>query len=245
MEKWEEMKAHILDLTQEASDEVQAFVADLSDEERSAPGTLENWSAKDVVAHVTEWIVRLAAELNGAPSDLEPNEANIDQINAEIYRINQHRSWQDALERLAAGESEIRRQIQAMSEDDLFNRERLPWQRNRPVWRIIVGTLYTHTLLHLSYGFIERGDRAKALSLHEGMVERLLPLDDSPAWRGTNLYNLACNYALVGEKEKALANLGEALRLAPDLIAWSRQDADLVSLHNDPAYLAFVSGGEE
>jgi hypothetical protein len=235
------MKKQLSELAQSAYQEVGDFVNTLSDEQRAAQGTLERWSPKDVVAHICEWNTRLSAELQGASSELEPNWENLDQINAEIYQSYQRQSWQAVLDQFAASHAQIIEQIQALSEQDLFSLERLAWQRNRPLWRMIVVTLYTHPLLHLSYVYIEWGDRAKALQLHENMAERLIPLDDTPTWRGTNLYNLACNYALTGYKDKALASLSEALRLAPELVEWSRQDADLVSLRDDPAYQALYT----
>jgi len=237
------MKEQIIELAREAYDEVQAFVAGLDEEQRIAQGTLEHWSAKDAVAHMTEWIARVAMELKGEATPPEPGVEDIDRANAAIYNAYRDQSWKEVMDRLDASLREIARQVQAMSEDELRGTQRLPRSNQRPAWRTIVGTLYTHTLLHLSYIYIERGDRQKALRLNEDMAERLSLLDDSPSWRGTNLYNLACNYALTGEKEKALANLSEALRLAPELVEWSRQDADLVSLHDDPAYQALYPAG--
>jgi len=49
---------------------------------------------------------------------------------------------------------------------------------------------------------------------------------------------LACFYAANGQLEQALVILPEALRLQPDLVEWSKEDADLISLHNLPAYQA-------
>jgi len=55
-------------------------------------------------------------------------------------------------------------------------------------------------------------------------------------------YNLACCYALAGQAEKAMDALREALRLAPDLTEWSKQDPDLVSLRERPDYQSLYGG---
>jgi hypothetical protein len=102
---------------------------------------------------------------------------------------------------------------------------------------MLVGTAVEHPILHLGYYHIGNENIAEAARLQETSVSRLLELDDAPAWRGAQVYNLACIQCLSGQKEKALANLAEAFRLRPDLIEWSRQDADLLSLHQDPAFL--------
>ena len=62
-----------------------------------------------------------------------------------------------------------------------------------------------------------------------------------PAWRGTTLYNLACANALAGRREKALALLREGLQLNPGLVAWSKSDPDLVSLHGESEYQAIYA----
>ena len=61
-------------------------------------------------------------------------------------------------------------------------------------------------------------------------------LDDSPRNHSLALYNLACFYATTGQHDRALSSLPEALQLNPDLIEWSKKDADLDSLRNDPAF---------
>lgn len=49
---------------------------------------------------------------------------------------------------------------------------------------------------------------------------------------------MACIYALAGKSDRALSLLGESLKLEPSLTDWSKQDADLVSLRELPAYKA-------
>ena len=84
------------------------------------------------------------------------------------------------------------------------------------------------------------GQAALATRMGEEGAARLGALDDSPTWRGEILYNLACQFALNGDRAKALALLTESLSLQPGLREWSTQDADLVSLREDPAFLALV-----
>lgn len=57
-----------------------------------------------------------------------------------------------------------------------------------------------------------------------------------PAWPDT-LYNLACDQALAGRPAQALATLKQAIDLRAFVSAdHVRDDADLVSLHNDPQF---------
>jgi len=66
-------------------------------------------------------------------------------------------------------------------------------------------------------------------------------LAEMPTLYGAARYNLACFYALSGQNEKAMNELREALQLRPDLLEWSKQDADLATLRHLPAYQALYS----
>jgi hypothetical protein len=70
------------------------------------------------------------------------------------------------------------------------------------------------------------------------MRKVLMALDESPSWQGVAVYNLACFYALAGEKEQSISNLKEALRLNPALTDWSKQDPDFDSIREDSEYSA-------
>ena len=65
-----------------------------------------------------------------------------------------------------------------------------------------------------------------------------MPEDQSA---GAGLQRGTCAYALAGQKDKAIAKLGQALRLQPDLTEWSQQDPDFASIREDAAYLALYT----
>jgi hypothetical protein len=55
-----ERKTLLLDLLRQARETEMDFVDGLSDGQRARSGTLEDWSAKDVIAHVAAWKARMA-----------------------------------------------------------------------------------------------------------------------------------------------------------------------------------------
>ena len=232
-----ELKAEILDLLERAYEEQQAFAAGLSDEERAAPGTPEQWAARDLVAHVVTWQERLAHNIHAASrGETPPAVGDVDQANAEIFEQHRNRPWEDILAYAARAVEVLAETVRAMRDDDLLSTQTLPWQRNRPLWRTIVGTGYVHPLSHLTQYYAEHGQAGRGAALSEEAARRLAQLDDSPDWRGTVQYNLACYYALAGQHDSAMEALCEALHLAPDLTEWSKQDTDLVSLRERPDY---------
>jgi hypothetical protein len=78
---------------------------------------------------------------------------------------------------------------------------------------------------------------ARATTLQKRMAEGTASVGGERARRLAD-YNLACFYAKTGQPAAALALLPGALRLAPDIMEWSKEDPDLVSLHTEPAYRA-------
>lgn len=65
-------------------------------------------------------------------------------------------------------------------------------------------------------------------------LTRLQPEDDQ------NWYNLACSYALIGDRPNALSALERAIQLGYDDADWMRKDKDLANLHGDPAFEELV-----
>jgi tetratricopeptide (TPR) repeat protein len=232
-----EIKAKLVDLLQRAHEEERTFFTSLSDDECSAMGTPECWSVKDVAAHLAEWKARMGQRLIAARrNETPPTYDDVDEANAEIFEQYRHQSWNDVLKALERAHGELVEQTRAMPEDDLVDAERFPWQDGRPLWRSIVGSGYSHSVQHLAQLYVERGKRDVATQIQETAAELLAALDDSPNWRGVTIYNLACHYALSGEREKAIAKLGEALQLNPDLTEWSKQDPDFASIREEPTY---------
>ena len=59
-----------------------------------------------------------------------------------------------------------------------------------------------------------------------------------PTWEANAIYNLACFFTLIGEKENAIINLETAFIARPDLIEWSKNDNDLDALREDTDFKA-------
>jgi len=77
--------------------------------------------------------------------------------------------------------------------------------------------------------------------MYEQSVQVANALDDSPEWRSIAIYNLACYYAIAGQKEKAVERLRQALELNPGLTEWSKEDPDFASIRQEPDYQAIYT----
>ncbi len=233
------LKTRLTTLLQTMHDEHIQFYGRLNSAERTARGTLESWSAKDVVAHNGVWLASKLDEIQrldrGEPLP-QRDDAAEDTANAHYYAAYQESAWPDVLALIDDGYANI---IAYVGESDEARLAAVSDFWGAPLWREIAGTYITHPMIHLWEYLLAHG-RSDLIAERFGpaFAARLIALNEDPAWQGTATYNLACQYALVGEKAAALENLAQALRLNPDLGAWAAQDSDLDSLRQEAAYQA-------
>jgi len=116
-----------------------------------------------------------------------------------------------------------------------------PWLKGQPLWRRLLGSAVLHPVYHYALVYRQLGLPQESLRLQERTLQALDGVSSSPEWLGVGRYNLACAYALQGERDQALQRLAEALRLRPDLVEWSKQDPDFASLRDDPGYRALYA----
>ena len=234
-----ERKTLLLDLLRQSHEMEMDFVDTLSGEERARIGTLEDWSAKDVISHILAWKARMADNLLAVSEGRSPTEVkDLDHENAIIFEAHHDKTWDDVL-RMAVGASQsLVAQVEALGQQELASRERLPWQRERPLWRLIVGNGYVHPIAHVAEFHRNRGNREQAGRVLGEMSRSMAGLDDGLDWQGAVKYNLACHYSLLGAKAEAIRELQEALRMNPGLADWSKEDPDLDGIRGDPEYQA-------
>lgn len=232
-----DVRPKLIELLERTQDEEKAFVAQLTAQERERAGKVKDWSAKDMIAHLAGWKLRMADRLAALGRGEDTTHAEeIDAENTLIWAEYSDRSWEEVVQASALGH---RRQIdglQAMSVDDLNDADRFESQKGQPLWRSVAGIGCTHPVMHLAEAYVKRGQTARAAAMMESLSADLARLDNSPRWVGVVRYNLACYLALSGEKDRAIEILRDALRLHPGLTEWSRQDTDLASLHGLPEY---------
>ncbi len=236
-----DLKARIVALLHQGSDRQQAFVAGLSAAERDATGTPSRWSAKDLIAHLTSWKARRLLQLDAVTRGEEPPQFDMDETNARTWNEEQRRPWEDVLAEEARVVPALVAHAERMSETDLSdpNRYPLPMQ---PAALLIARPAYTHVVAHLAEYHMERGQMERAIALQEAATSALDAFPEFPVLAAAPHYNLACCYARSGQPERAVSELRQAFALQPALAEPARQDPDLASLRELPAYQALLAG---
>jgi len=232
------MKSELTELLQQGRQAEKEFIAALSDQERNADGTFENWTAKDTIAHNAYWRKHHAEDVLAVLAGKKPTHTDDGQINSEVYSRYKDQSWEDIATLIDDSMKRMGEAIESISEDDLQRHDFYPWEQGRALWREIVGNIYMHSVVHLSEWHIKRGHPARAAEMYQEMTSQVTSLDDGPDWQGTIRYNNACSLSLLGEKEAAISELREALKLNPGLTEWSRQDSDFEPIRGEAGYQA-------
>lgn len=248
-------KSTTLETLRQTYDAELAWMNSLTEDERGAVGTLENWSDKDALAHVLSWeriqAERLVAARRGEEPTRYTNE-EVDQLNARIYAEHQHRSWDAVRDEAIQAYEALYREVVALSEDELVNPAHFEWQRNVPLWQPILNNGSWHPLAHFADSARHRGDTASLarfqtalISGSENLIEALDKIKAPPEVQGNAFYNLACAYATDGNTERALELLPQAFQLNPQLVSWSHEDPDLVEVRKTPAYQQLAPRADE
>jgi hypothetical protein len=227
-------------IVQQMAAEFDTFIAGLSEAEKEAAGSFETWSVKDTLAHVAVWVGRMADTLEGVRrGENPPDVEDFEHENVAIFESHKSTSFTQVIDLMAAAYRRLEAGIALIPEPEMFEAGRLPWlPENRPLWRDVVGSAVAHPLLHLTPMYVDQGNPRAGLRVQDSMTVAMQALSDDPSWQGLLAYNMACFYAVTGDQAEALDILRMALKLAPELVEWSRQDPDLVSLHGHPIFQA-------
>jgi hypothetical protein len=216
------------------------LVSLLSDAEKAAIGGPDHWAVKDQIAHLNFWrdrtlrrliAVRDGAEPPGPSTDFQPeNERN--------FAAQQHRPWSEIIDESDRLFRETKQVIPQLSDAQLTEPQQVGSAEIKLSERV-VSDFMEHPAEHLTQLYRERGETARAEAQEDATVEVISELfGKNNTMYGYAIYNLGCFYARNGETDRAIAAVGEALPLIPSLVEWSKQDTDLDSLRQIPAFQA-------
>jgi rhodanese-related sulfurtransferase len=235
-------KANILALLHCAREQEQQMVERLSDEERNASGTPENWSAKDYLANIAVWkelqTGKLAAARRGETPPVWRDPQVVHQINSDGFLRFHARAFQEVQDEGARVFQAFIAQVERLSEEELNDPNYFAWSDGEPLRGETMGNGVWHPCNQIAAFYLQSGRRLAALQLQEELLAAVRRANMPPHNLGYVVYNHACFYAINGWPDKALQLLSEALRLRPTLVEWSRHDADLDGLRAHPAFQA-------
>ncbi len=220
----------------------RVFIDALPEPSRAGHGSPEAWSAKDLQDHLTAWKHQTVLRLRGDPSAvIEASDEDTDRINAVFFEASASQSWNAVLHDAHATHVDLNQALSRLSDAELADPERFPWQDGLPLWRRLAGTLLLHPWMHMAEHALERGDPQAAVNEAEAMLEHLERVCRHTQLDGFAALQHGLHLRRAGDTDRALDRLGSALSMRPDLVEWSKQDSDLESLRSDDRLAAMYA----
>jgi len=142
-------KQELLAIVEKEAEEWEMFLGEVGDERMEQPGAAEEWSFKDVVAHLSTWRGNSLARLRAARQDQTPssqfwpagwdeeNDKDLEKINEWIYKENCDRSLRDVLNESRQQYRYMRELVRTLSNEDLFDPNRFAWMEGKPLAALI------------------------------------------------------------------------------------------------------------
>jgi hypothetical protein len=151
-------KAEVLDELQTEHARWVAILDEVGPERMLTPGVEGDWSVKDVIAHVLyyERVVRdrFTAGLEGRefvrPEYETPSRLSIDERNAWIYARVKDLPLDEVLRESQAVYPPILAAVQTLTEAELNDPNRFPWQGGSALWEWVAGDVYEHYRDHIN-----------------------------------------------------------------------------------------------
>lgn len=148
-------KNQLLKLLREEFGRWEEFLTGLSEGQLTAGQLADNYSIKDVLAHLWAWQQRSVARMEAAVADKEPvfpqwpedldvnSEADLDRINDWIYQANRETPWSAVYAGWRNNYLHFVELIEKVPEKDLLEPGRYSWLGDYPL-AVIVQSSYEH-----------------------------------------------------------------------------------------------------
>jgi hypothetical protein len=149
-------KNQMLTLLKEEFRNWEELLANLDEAQIIAPQLPDNWSIKDVMAHLMAWqqlsIARLEAALHERepvlpawPEELDPEpEGQPHDMNAWIYETYRDHSWSTVYHAWRTGFLRFLELGEAIPEKDLLEAGKYPWLEDYPLMAVLQGSYEHH-----------------------------------------------------------------------------------------------------
>lgn len=142
------------ELLERMESEVQRLheaVASLETADRVVPGACEDWSVKDLLAHLDAWHeMFLGWEAAGSAGDQPDMPApgfgwsDTPALNQQIWARTKDDGLEDVAKRFLTSYQAVRKVVEAYEDEDLFTKKRYPWTGSTSVGSYAVSATSSH-----------------------------------------------------------------------------------------------------
>ena len=127
----------------------------ISRQQMVTPGVMDDWTVKDLLAHITVWELRMIRWLeqtvrDEVPEMLPPGMTwdDLDRWNEQTYQKHRHRDLDEVLADFELSYPQALSAAQDISEEDLIDPDRYAWRDGRPLWVMVAANTSWHYKEH-------------------------------------------------------------------------------------------------
>jgi hypothetical protein len=150
-------KAELARQIRSAYASLETLLTQLSESQRIQGGVTEEWSVKNLVAHITFWQTFLERQIravlrNEAVPRLDiDSQTDTDRINRQAVTASDQQTWSEVHTTFQDAVQQMLGTIEGLSEDDLFVPGRFQALDRAPLWQCIAGETYEHYATHAEH----------------------------------------------------------------------------------------------
>lgn len=148
-------KSELLQRIQSERQRLEATLAQLSANQMTTPGVNDQWSIKDILAHITAWERRMVRWLEEAVRGEVPEMLpagmtwdDLDEWNEQTYLDNRDRPLAEVLANFKSSYPQALKAVEAVSEEDLIDPHRFEWRAGKPLWEMVAANTFWHYKEH-------------------------------------------------------------------------------------------------
>jgi len=145
-------------LLQEIQDEHQRLektLAIVNAEQMVIPGVIDDWTVKDILAHITVWEQRMVgwiadAARGEAVQMLPPGMTwdDLDVWNEQTYLQHRDRSLEEVLSDFELSYPQALKAVQVISDQELIDPDYFEWRVGEPLWVMVAANTFWHYKEH-------------------------------------------------------------------------------------------------
>lgn len=150
-------KSDLTDRLQTSRQELERLLRDLDEQQMTEPGVMDDWSVKDILAHICRWEGELVTMLFHLQQDQKPARVEIegmedvDRLNAKWHEEDKNRPLELVLQDFRGLRKQTLRRVEEFSHQQLNDPEAYPWLRGEPLHRWIAVDTYEHEAEHAEH----------------------------------------------------------------------------------------------
>lgn len=145
-------KSELLVRIRAERERLEETLARLSEEQMVEPGVVDDWSVKDILAHLVTWEQRMVRwmdqALRGEVPDRPGSDEEIGRWNQQSYADNRDRPLAEVLTDFRESYPRALRAAETAPEDDLVDPDRFAWRNGLPLWVMVAANTSWHYREH-------------------------------------------------------------------------------------------------